>query len=97
MPPVLASALPVSVAPVLKVMDCIAITVPLKTEVVPNVAELPTCQKILEAKAPPLRITLRPEVVVNVEAICIMNTASAFPCASNVKSPDEIANDEVDL
>ena len=67
--PVLASALPSSVAPVSNVMDCIAITVPLKTEVVPKVAELPTCQKILVARAPPLRITLRPDVVVSVDAI----------------------------
>jgi hypothetical protein len=42
-PPFLANALPSSVAPVLKVMDSNAITVPLKTEVVPKVAELPTC------------------------------------------------------
>ena len=67
--PVLANALPSSVEPVLNVMDCIAITVPLKTEVVPKVAELPTCQKMLEANAPPLRITLRPDVVVSVVAI----------------------------
>ena len=59
-PPVLANALPSSVAPVLKVMDCIARIVPLKTEVVPKVAELPTCQKMLDADAPPLRITLTP-------------------------------------
>jgi hypothetical protein len=50
-------------------MDCIAITVPLNTEVVPKVAELPTCQKILDADAPPLRITLRPGEVVSVDAI----------------------------
>ena len=67
--PVLASALPSRLAPVLNVMDCIAITVPLKTEVVPNVAELPTCQKIIDANAPPLSITFLPEVVVKVEAI----------------------------
>jgi hypothetical protein len=69
MPPFLARALPVSVAPVLNVIDCIAIMVPLKTEVVPNVAELPTCQKMFEADASPLNITLRPDVVVNVDAI----------------------------
>lgn len=67
-PPILANIMPSSVAPVLKVMDCIAITVPLKTEVVPNVAELPTCQKMLESNAPPLRITLRLNVVVSVDA-----------------------------
>ena len=79
--PVLANPLPSNVAPVLKVMDCMAITVPLKTEVVPNVAELPTCQKMLEANAPPVRKTCRPEVVVSEEAICIMKTAFAFPLA----------------
>ena len=67
--PFLASALPSSVAPVLKEIDCIAMMVPLKTEVVPKVAELPTCQKMLDANAPPLRITFRPDVVVRVEAI----------------------------
>jgi len=96
-PPVLANPLPSRVAPVLKVMDCIAKTVPLKTEVVPKIAELPTCQKMLDANAPPLRITLRPDVVVSVDAICIMKTALAFPFASKVRSPDDIASEEVDL
>jgi len=95
--PVLAKALPSMLAPVSKVIDCIAITVPLKTEVVPKVAELPTCQKMFDADAPPLRITLRPDVVVSVDAICIIKTAFAFPFASKVKSPDEMASDEVDL
>jgi hypothetical protein len=85
--PDLANALPSSVAPVSNVIDCMAITVPLKTEVVPNVAELPTCQNILDASAPPLRITFRPDVVVSVVAICIMKTAFASPFASNVRSP----------
>ena len=67
--PVLARPRPSSVAPVLNVMDCIARIVPLKTEVVPNVAELPTCQKMFDAFALPARITLRPEVVVSVVAI----------------------------
>lgn len=60
-PPILACARPSSIAPVLKGMDCMAITVALNTEVVPNVAELPTCQRMFEANAPPLRITLRPQ------------------------------------
>ena len=95
--PVLANALPSSVAPVLKVMDCIAITVPLKTEVVPKVAELPTCQKMLDASAPPLKITLRPDVVVSVVAIWMMKTAFTSPFASNVRSPDDTAREEADL
>ena len=96
-PAFLANALPSSVAPVLKVMDSNAITVPLKTEVVPKVAELPTCQKMLDADALPLRITLRPDVVVRADAICIMKTALAFPFASKVRSPDDMASEEVDL
>src|ERR1041385_8859959 len=71
--------------------------VPLKTEVVPRVAELPTCQKIFEAFAPPLRITWRPDVVVSVEAIWKIQTAFAFPWASSVRSPEEISSVEVDL
>ena len=95
--PVRASTLPSTVAPVFSVMDCIARTVPLKTLVVPKVAELPTCQKMLEAKASPLKMTLRPDVVVRVVAIWIIKTAFALPFASNVRSPDEIASDDVDL
>ena len=95
--PVRASTRPSTVAPVFNVMDCIATTVPLNTLVVPNVAELPTCQNMLEAKAPPLNITLRPDVIVRVVAIWIINIASGLPFASNVRSPDEIASDEVDL
>jgi len=95
--PFLANALPSSVAPVLNVMDCITKTVPLKTEVVPKVAELPTCQKMLEANAPPVRITLRPDVVVSEDAIFIIKTAFEIPFASKVRSPDDTASEEVDL
>lgn len=55
--PVRAKALPISAAPVVMVMDACARMVPLKMEVVPRVAELPTCQKILAACAPPCKIT----------------------------------------
>ena len=95
--PVRASALPLSVAPVLKVIDCMARIVPLKTEVVPNVADVPTCQKILAADAPLVRNTLRPAVVVNVDAIWMMKTEFTFPFPSKVTSPEETASDDVDL
>ena len=71
--------------------------VPLKLEVVPRVAEVPTCQKMFLACAPPLRITWRPDVVVSVDAIWKMKTASASPRASRVRSPDDIASEDVDL
>lgn len=95
--PIRASARPFSVAPVFSVMDWSARIEPMKLDVVPIVAELPTCQKMFEALAPPLRITLRPEVVVSVEAIWKMKTAFALPRASSVRSPEEIANEDVDL
>jgi hypothetical protein len=55
--PVRANALPFSMAPVLAVIDTWARMVPLKVEVVPRVAELPTCQKMLAAFAPLMRTT----------------------------------------
>src|SRR5207253_229235 len=70
---------------------------PAKTEVVPRVAELPTCQKMLAAWAPPLRMTWRPAVVVRVDAIWKMKTAFASPWASRVRSPEEISRPDVDL
>jgi hypothetical protein len=55
--PIRAKALPFSVAPVLIVIDIWARMVPLNIEVVPRVAELPTCQKMLAAFAPLMRTT----------------------------------------
>src|SRR5659263_729053 len=66
---------------------------PWKDEVVPSVAEVPTCQKTLLAKAPPLRMTWRPAVVVSVDAIWKIQT----PLPESVRSPDDIASEEVDL
>ena len=79
------------------VMDVKAKIFPLNEVLSPIVAELPTCQKILDAKAPPQRITLRPGDVFSVDAICIMNTAPEFPFASKFRSPDEISREEFDL
>ena len=64
-----AKARPFNVAPVFNVMAWSAMIVPWKADVVPNVAEVPTCQKTLVDLAPPLRTTKRPEVVVKVDAI----------------------------
>jgi hypothetical protein len=70
---------------------------PTKTEFVPSVAELPTCQKTLEAVAPPVRITWRPAVVVRLDAIWKMKTALALPWASKVRSPEVTSRLDVDL
>ena len=53
-----ANALPSMVLLVSIVMDWSAIMVPLKMENVPRVAEVPTCQKMFLACAPPARMTL---------------------------------------
>src|ERR1051325_6605799 len=47
-----ASSRPSTVAPVVTVMEAKAMMVPLNTEPVPSVAELPTCQNTLAARAP---------------------------------------------
>ena len=92
-----ANALPSSDAPVSIDMAWSARMIPLKTEVVPRVAELPTCQNTLNAWAPPLKMTCRPEVTVSVDAIWKMKTAFASPRASRVRSPDDISSEDVDL
>ena len=56
--PFCARALPSKVEPAFIVMEAYAMIVPLKTEEVPSVAELPTCQKMFLAWAPPVKITL---------------------------------------
>jgi hypothetical protein len=91
-----ASALPSSSAPVVMVIDAYAIIVPLKTLVVPRVAELPTAQKIFFDWAPLASTMLAPDEVVSVEAIWKTKTALASPCASRVKVP-VIASADVDL
>ena len=55
--PFRASALPCRFTPVVMVMDVSARMFPLNTEFVPRVAELPTCQKTLQALAPLARTT----------------------------------------
>src|SRR4051812_45397521 len=52
--PFRANSLPSTVAPVVAVIEVKARMVPFMTEVVTRVAELPTCQKMLAALAPPL-------------------------------------------
>lgn len=95
--PFRARALPSMTAPVVMVIEVKARMLPLNMELVPKVAELPTCQQTFEAFAPPARITCLPAVVVSEDAIWKMKTALALPWASSVRSPDEIARDEVDL
>ena len=64
--PVRASVLPTMFTPVVTVIDAIARMFPLKDENVPRVAELPTCQKTLQASAPLMRLTMLADAVVSV-------------------------------
>ena len=95
--PVRARSRPSTAAPVVAVMEAQGQDVAVENRAVPMVAELPTCQKILEALAAPVRMIWRPEVMVKVEAIWKMKTALGSPCASRVRSPEEMASEEVDL
>ena len=94
--PFCASALPFSVAPVVTVTDVSAKMLPLNVELVPRVAELPTCQKMLRDCAPPARTIELLGSVVSPEAIWKIQTAFASPPPSSVRVP-VIPNVEVDL
>jgi hypothetical protein len=61
--------------------------VPTKDVVLPNVAELPTCQKTLQACAPFSRTTDDPEAVVKVDPAWKTNTALGSPPAFSVRGP----------
>src|SRR5438477_537598 len=87
LPPAPANNLPLTMAPLFTVMETAARIFPLKTLVVPKVAELPTCQKMFFAWAPPLKTMLVAGSVVSVEAILKMKTAFALPWPSRVKIP----------
>src|ERR1700693_2662400 len=77
--PFRASARPSSCAPVVTVIEVNARIFPSKTEFVPRVAELPTCQKILQGDALLTRTTWLPLPVISVDEIWNMKTALGFP------------------
>src|SRR4029077_14610922 len=58
--PVRVDSLASKVAPAFSVIDSSASVLPLNAELDPKVAEVPTCQKTLKARAPPARMTSRP-------------------------------------
>src|ERR1700722_2473932 len=85
--PLLASMLPAIVSPVVTVIEARARMLPAKVEPVPSVAELPTCQKTLQAWAPLMRLMALAEAVVSVEPIWKMKTAFWLFCPSRVTVP----------
>jgi hypothetical protein len=62
-----ARARPLTVAPVVNVIDVVARIVPAKLVYVPRVAELPTCQNTLHAWAPFSKATVLDDAVVRVD------------------------------
>jgi hypothetical protein len=76
-------------------MACRARMVPLKVVPIPRVAELPTCQKTLEACAPPMRFTLLLlAAVISVLPIWKMKTAFGLPLPLRVTVPVMKTEDE---
>ena len=86
---------PFMVAPPFKVIEVLAKMVPSRSQPIPIVAELPTCQKMLAACAPLIRITLQlPVVSVSVDAgIWKIQTALGSPWASRVRFAPVISNE----
>jgi hypothetical protein len=77
--PVSDNALPFGAAPVPSEMEAWARMLPLKMEVVPSVAEVPTCQKMLASCAPPCRMIWLPLKLVSALAIWKMKTLLVLP------------------
>src|SRR3989344_2900563 len=77
--PFCANTLPSTLAVVPSPMDVRAKMFPLKVESAPSVAELPTCQKTLQAWAPPVRFTTLAPAVVSEEPAWNIQTSVALP------------------
>ena len=87
--PLRASIRPMTVAPVLRVPEVRAMTVPTKVLPVPRVAELPTCQKTLHQVAPLTSDTVLLEAVIRVEPAWKMKTELALFSPFRVRVPGQ--------
>jgi len=67
--PFLASTRPFTATFEFTVIDVNARMLPWKEDPIPSVAELPTCQNTLHARAPFIRTTLLPDAVISVEPV----------------------------
>jgi hypothetical protein len=82
--PVRASKRPCTLAPVFAVIDAWAMMVPTNVELLPRVAELPTCQKTLQAWTWPASTTALADAVISVDSAWKMKTSSAPPVSVSV-------------
>jgi hypothetical protein len=78
---------PSIITPAPTVIDTAARMLPRNAESAPSVAELPSCQKTLQAWAVPTRLTMLFAAVMTVVAERKMKIASGSPCASSVTVP----------
>ena len=85
--PFRAKARPCTVAPVVTVIEVSARMLPTNTELVPNVAELPTCQNTLQACAALINDTLLPELVMRLELVWKIHTEFGLPAPSSTNGP----------
>jgi hypothetical protein len=85
--PFRANSWPWMLAPFFALIEMSASTDPTKEELVPKDADEPTCQKTLQAWAPPVKIIELAVAVVSVDAVLKINTALESPSASRVKFP----------
>ena len=60
---------------------------PTKVELVPRVAELPTCQKTLQGCAPLIRVIVLETAVTSVDEVRKIKTPFGSPSASRVRAP----------
>src|ERR1700759_3117107 len=81
------------VSPLSTEIDVKARIVPWKVVPELSVAELPTCQKTLQAWAPLVRRTAVPVSVPREEPAWKMKTAFGSPCASRVSDPPTSSED----
>jgi hypothetical protein len=85
--PFMAKSLPLTEAPVIRVIEVIAMTVPAKALELSRVAELPTTQNTFPACAPLTSATELPAAVISVLVAWKMKTAPLSPAASRVRVP----------
>src|SRR5690606_36310388 len=83
--PLIARARPSRLAPAFRVIEVSARMEPAKSAEVLRVAELPTCQKTVEASAPLARMIWLPEAASRVEVVWKIQTMLESPPASSVR------------
>lgn len=89
-----AKSLPVWTAFWPVVIEVFAMTTPLKLELAPNVAEVPTCQKTLQGEAPFSRMMEEPTGVMTVVVVLNMKRAPLSPLASNRRILSKVIESE---